>query len=166
MEPGFEDEPVELEPPEVVEFCGLVGSELEDEPPGAALPLEEEPVADGVLEPELPEDELEDGLDEPDEPLGGELELDELDGAELPDVPGVVELFDDLLLVEDEDGAVELPEPVVEGDVVELELLLFAGGFELLPLLPLLSPQPIRVRVPRMAPTIRNFLSMHICSLQ
>jgi hypothetical protein len=162
LEPGFEDEPVELDPPEVVEFCGLVASELEDEPPGAALPLEEEPVADGVLEPELPED----GLDEPDEPLGGELELDELDGAELPDVPSVVELFDDLLLVEDEDGAVELPEPVVEGDVVELELLLFAGGFELLPLLPLLSPQPTRVRVPRMAPIIRNFLSMHLFSLQ
>jgi hypothetical protein len=164
LAPGLADEPVELEPPEVVESCGLVVSALEDEPPGAALPVAAEPPAGGVLEPEVPDDELEDGLDDPDLPLGVELELDELDGDEVPDVPSVVELFDDLLVVEDEDGAVELPEPVVEGVTVELELLLFAGALEL-PLLPL-SPHPISVRVPRMAPAISNFLSMHLCSLQ
>jgi hypothetical protein len=141
---------VELEPPELVEFCGVVLLGLDEEPGVDEEPLvPDEPLAEGVLELEV-------------ESL---LELgEELDGVEEPEVPTVPEvlLLDDLPAA---DGlVVAVPEPPAEDGAVVLELLepLRAGGLP--PELLLLSPHAASASVPRIAVAIRSFLSMQICS--
>ena len=116
------------------------------------LPEEPEPLADGVLELEL----------DPEPAVLGVEELDELDGDELPEVPSVVELLDDLPAV---DGVAVLEPLVPAGAVVLLLLELRAGGVLLELLLPL-SPQAASASVPRIAVAIRNLLVMQIGSLR